>query len=340
LAHGLSFISIERPDLPLATRFLADFGLHLTEARPEALYFRGAGAGPYCVVVRKGAEPRFTGIGLRVRHRADLVALARETGSKPIALLDAPGGGEGVRLVDPSGFTVEAVAGQSDAPPLSHREPLVINNGVAQPRINATQRPPMEPPTVLRLGHVVLEVAAFQKTCAWYARHFGLIPSDVQVFSDGSPAVVFLRLDRGMAPTDHHTLAIAQGVAPAYGHSAYEVVDTDAVAMGGRYLGERGWTHAWGIGRHVLGSQIFDYWADPWGDRHEHYTDGDLVTSEVPMGVHAISREAMAQWGPPMPRSFTRPKLSPRFIAEVVQNVRKTPDLSLDKLRTLQRLFG
>jgi 3-(3-hydroxy-phenyl)propionate hydroxylase len=145
LARGLAFISFERPDLPLATRFLTDFGLHLTEARPEALYFRGAGQEQYCVVVRKGAGPRFTGIGLRVRDRADLIALAREAGSEGVAPLHAPGGGEGVRLVDPSGFTVEAVAGQSDAPPLSHREPLVFNNGVVKLRVNVTQRPPWSP---------------------------------------------------------------------------------------------------------------------------------------------------------------------------------------------------
>lgn len=339
-ADCLSFMTFERPDLSLATRFLADFGLHLTEARTDALYFRAAGSAPFCVVVKSGPKPRFTGIGLRVCDRADLVALSREAGGTGVAPLDAPGGGEVVRLVDPSGFIVDAVTGQSDAAPLSHREPLVLNNGVTQPRVNATQRPPLEPSAVLRLGHVVLEVAAFQATCAWYTRHFGLIPSDVQVFRDGSPAVVFLRLDRGDTPTDHHTLAIAQGVAPAYGHSAYELMDADAVAVGGRYLAEHGWTHSWGIGRHVLGSQIFDYWCDPWGDKHEHYTDGDLVTSEVPMGVHPVSREAMAQWGPPMPRSFTRPKFSPRFVAEVVRSVRRTPDLSLDKLRTLQRLFG
>ncbi|HEX7671759.1 MAG TPA: bifunctional 3-(3-hydroxy-phenyl)propionate/3-hydroxycinnamic acid hydroxylase [Polyangiaceae bacterium] len=338
-ADALAFITFERPDLPLATRFLTDFGLRLAEARPDALYFRGADTGPFCVVVRQGARPRFTGIGLHVRAEADLVALS-EAGGEGVGSLDAPGGGKVVRLVDPSGFVVEAVTGQSGATALSHREPLVLNNGIAQPRVNATQRPPVEPSAVLRLGHVVLEAAAFQATCAWYTRHFGLIPSDVQVLPDGSPAVVFLRLDQGDTPVDHHTLAIAQGIAPAYGHSAYELVDMDAVAMGGRFLAERDWTHAWGVGRHILGSQIFDYWCDPWGDKHEHYTDGDLVTSEVPMGVHPVSREAMAQWGPPMPRSFTRPKVSSKLIAEMVRNVRTTPDLSVDKLLTLKRLFG
>lgn len=68
-------------------------------------------------------------------------------------------------------------------------------------------------------------------------------------------------------------------------------------------LHERGWTHAWGVGRHILGSQIFDYWQDAWGDKHEHYCDGDLYTADRPTGFHPATREAMSQWGQKMPAS-------------------------------------
>ena len=33
----------------------------------------------------------------------------------------------------------------------------------------------------------------------------------------------------------------------------------------------------WGIGRHLLGSQVYDYWADPWGRVHEHWADTDRL---------------------------------------------------------------
>jgi hypothetical protein len=110
--------------------------------------------------------------------------------------------------------------------------------------------------------------------------------------------------------------------------------------MGQRILQERGWRHAWGIGRHVLGSQIFDYWQDPWGEKHERYCDGDLFTADHPVGVHAVSREAMSQWGQPMPRSFTRPHLTPAAIVAAVRHLRRSPDLTLNKLVTLARVFG
>ena len=271
---------------------------------------------------------------------ADLKKLTRLPGASAIEHAKAPGGGERVQLTDPSGFLVEAIYGQTPTGELQHRLALEFNQPDAKPRINATQRPPAEPPQIVRLGHVVLEVADYQATCAWYTENFGFIPSDVQLLPDGSPAVTFLRLNLGDTPADHHTLALAQGFMPVYSHSAYEVVDADAVGMGQRVLRERGWTHSWGIGRHILGSQIFDYWQDPWGDKHEHYCDGDLFTAERPMGVHSVSAEAMAQWGQRMPKSFTKPKMNLAAIRALIHNLRHSPDLTFRKLVTLARLFA
>lgn len=339
-ATALAWVAFERPDLAEAERFLTDFGLQVVARTDEQRVLRGTGPEPFCYLVTRAATPRFAGFAFEVDTRADLERLAALPGAGPIAPLATPGGGARVRLVDPSGFVVDAVHGRAPAAPLPHRPPLPINTADAQPRVNATQRPPVAPPEIVRLGHLVLEVVDYQATCAWYTRHFGLIPSDVQVLPDGSPAVTFMRLDLGETPADHHTLAIAQGLAPRYSHSAYEVCDADAVAMGQRVLRERGWTHAWGMGRHILGSQVFDYWEDPCGDKHEHYSDGDLFTADVPMGVHPVSRAAMAQWGPPMPASFVRPALSPALLVDVARGLWRSRDLSLAKLVAMARSLG
>ena len=341
-ASALAYLMFERPDLGLAERFLGDFGLRTVSHDRERglLFLRGTGAAPFCYVVRRAARARFAGLGLSVPRQSDLEALARLPGASAIEPMDFPGGGQRVRLIDPSGFQVHAVFGQAPVEPLPHRAALLFNSADAVTRVNGTQRLRAAPPEVIRLGHVVLELAHYQATCAWYTQHFGFIPSDVQVLPDGSPAVAFMRLDLGSRPTDHHTLALAQGFAPTYSHSAYELVDADAVAMGQHVLRAHGWKHAWGMGRHILGSQIFDYWQDPWGDKHEHYCDGDLFTADRPAGIHAVSREAMAQWGETMPRSFTKPKLTPATLAAVIRSLRSSPDLDLRKLRTLAKLFG
>jgi catechol 2,3-dioxygenase-like lactoylglutathione lyase family enzyme len=339
-ASALAYLVFERPDLARAEDFLDDFGLVLASRTRDVLHMRAAAPSPFCYRVQRGPAARFVGAGFLVETRAELERLATLQGASRIERSGDPGGGERVTLRDPSGFAVEVVHGQAPADAIPAREPLALNVGGGRSRINQGQRPAAEPPEVMRLGHVVIEVADFQATCAWYTRHLGFIPSDVQVLPDGAPAVVFMRLDRDATPTDHHTLTIAQGLRPAYNHSAYEVVDADAVGMGQRVLRDRGWSHAWGIGRHILGSQIFDYWRDAWGDKHEHYCDGDLLTADHPVGVHAVSREAMSQWGEPMPRSFTRPQLTRAELMAAVRNLRRSPDVTLKKLVALARLFA
>jgi catechol 2,3-dioxygenase-like lactoylglutathione lyase family enzyme len=339
-ATALAYLIFERPELRRAEDFLSDFGLVLASRTEDVLYMRGTCAAAYCYRVHRAPRARFVGAGFSVRTCEELERLARANGASCIEESEHPGGGQRVILKDPSGFTVEVICEQKPADELPARAPLAFNVGRERKRINDGQRPPIEPPEVIGLGHLVLEVADFQATCGWYTQHLGFLPSDVQVLPDGSPAVAFLRLDLGDTPADHHTLAIAQGFMPSYSHSAFELVDADAVGMGQRVLRENGWTHAWGIGRHILGSQIFDYWQDPWGDKHEHYCDGDLFTADRPMGVHPLNREAMSQWGEPMPRSFTRPHFTPAAMLSAVKNLRQSPDLTLRKAFTLARIFG
>lgn len=339
-ASSLAHVIFERPDLKVAERYLTDFGLAVARRTAETLYMRGTGPAPYCYRVHRAPKPRFVGFGLCVPTEADLMKIAQLPGASPVEASSNPGGGRHTRLCDPSGFVIEVVYGRTAAEELEQRPPMRFNQGERPVRVNTTQRPPAKPAEVIKLGHVVIEVAEYQKTCEWYTRHFGLIPSDTQVLPDGSPVVAFMRLDLGDQPADHHTVAIAQGFSPALGHTAYEVVDADAVGMGQRILRERGWVHAWGIGRHVLGSQIFDYWNDPWADKHEHYCDGDMFTADRRMGIEFASPEAMAQWGPRMPASFTKLKLTSANLPVLLRSLRHSPDVTLKKLFTLARLFA
>ncbi|MUM36176.1 VOC family protein, partial [Mycolicibacterium sp. CBMA 361] len=129
-------------------------------------------------------------------------------------------------------------------------------------RINVTQRPPRVPTTVQRLGHVVVQTTKYRAALDWYLDTLGMIVSDFLFYPgqrDRGPTMSFIRCDRGTVPTDHHTLALALGPANRYVHSAFQVSDLDALAAGGEYLKDHGYQHSWGIGRHIQGSQIFDY---------------------------------------------------------------------------------
>ena len=125
----------------------------------------------------------------------------------------------------------------------------------------------------------------------------------------------FIRCDRGTTPTDHHTLAMMLGPRNRYVHSAYQVADLDALAAGGEYLRELGFHRSWGIGRHIEGSQIFDYWRDPDGLLVEHFADGDLFDGTLEPGWSPMTASGLAQWGPPATKDFLGLTPSTRHVA-------------------------
>lgn len=322
--EDLAWLAFEKPDLDAAERFAHDFGLVTTARTDHELFLRGALAGTHCVAVRKGPRARFMGPAFKAATRSDVTRLARAHGAtvRPLA---TPGGGVGVELRDPVGMAVQVVADVEPLPALPRQQPLAWNVGVEVHRVNATQRPPREPARVERLGHVVFETPSFNRTLDWYLENLGLIVSDFLFFPgqrDRGPAMAFIRCDRGDTPTDHHTLAMVLGPSPGYVHSAYQVADLDALAAGSEHLRDRGYRHSWGIGRHIQGSQVFDYWRDPDGFLVEHFADGDLFDNTVEAGWAEMSASGLAQWGPHATRDFLGATPSPRLIGNVVNALR------------------
>jgi len=309
-ADGLLYLHVARPDLAAARKFLTDFGLIPVSEQGETLHFRGVGPNAVIYSVTRAARPALLGIGLSVPGRESLAALAEGTGAS-IEPFTGPGRGEVVRLRDPDGVSVDVLHGQEQVGPLHSRDAIPHNAPSQVVRVNDTQRPPLAPPEVTKLGHLVLTSPNFPRKVQWYMKMFGFIPSDVLCLPDGTPAGAFLRLDRGTTPTDHHTLFVTFGAEPDIDHAAFEVVDLDAVEMGQQVLKAAGYRHAWGVGRHLLGSQIFDYWRDPWGLKHEHYADGDLFDASLPTSYHKLDRAGLYQWGPDLPDDFVaaRPTL-------------------------------
>jgi hypothetical protein len=55
----------------------------------------------------------------------------------------------------------------------------------------------------------------------------------------------------------------------------------------------------------VVGSQIYDYWRDPFGNVVEHWTDGDLLNAKSEAGGVPIAGPGPdSHWGPPAPSPF------------------------------------
>ena len=115
----------------------------------------------------------------------------------------------------------------------------------------------------------------------------------------------FNRLDRGGTYVDHHVFFCVRNERAGLNHFSFEVADIDDVFTGHEHLRKLGkYEHMWGIGRHLLGSQIYDYWSDPWGRVHEHWSDTDRLNAKN--GSNLISAEdgLVSQWGERPPERF------------------------------------
>ncbi len=297
--EDIAHVRYAAPDLSAMRAFLEDFGMDCFEDGGR-LYGRGSDGRPFVHVTEPG-EARFLAVGLRAESLADLETLATSEGVAVDDLAE-PGGGKVVRLTDPDGYLVEVVAGQAkrDPAPLPADQPF--NSATTKPRLRRTVRLDPAPAHVKRIGHAVLKVRDFRKSEKWYKDRFGFITSDEVEAAKDVPLGAFMRCDRGDKPADHHTLFLAQlpgelGIL----HAAFEVANLDDLMLGHQHLKAAKHQPAWGVGRHIMGSQIFDYWKDPFGNELEHWTDGDLFTAADPPQKQPMSALLAVQWGAPHP---------------------------------------
>jgi catechol 2,3-dioxygenase-like lactoylglutathione lyase family enzyme len=337
--HDIAWLEFEKPDLDRAEAFAGAFGFATALRTSTELQLRGSDPGAPCVILRKGPRTKFSGIAFRAADEVDVLRLAEATATKARALPESIGG-LGVALVDPSGFPVRVVAGTCQLPELTHQAVHTYNLGHDVTRINAAQRPPRAPATVQRLGHVVLQSTRYLAALNWYLDNLGMIVSDFLFYEkqrSRGPVMSFIRCDRGGTPTDHHTLAMALGPANRYLHSAYQVSDLDAIAAGGEHLKDAGYQRSWGIGRHIQGSQIFDYWRDPDGFLVEHFADGDVFDDTLEPGWAPFTASGLAQWGPPASKDFldVAPKSLPRQAQSIITALRADNEFDLPRLRGL-----
>ena len=338
----IAWLEFEKPDLDRAEAFARAFGFTTALRTPEELQLRGTDAGAPCVLLRRGARSRFVGTAFRAVDERDVRKLADATGA-PTGPLPEAIGGMSVDLVDPSGLSVRVVAGTHGLAELAPQAPLTVNVGHELHRINATQRPPRRPASVQRLGHVVLQTTKYTEALNFYLDNLGMIVSDFLFYPNQrarGPAMSFIRCDRGSTPADHHTLALALGPAGRYVHSAYQVSDLDALAAGGEYLTDQGYFRSWGIGRHIQGSQIFDYWRDPDGFLVEHFADGDMFDNTLEPGWAPFTASGLAQWGPPVTKDFlgVNPSALPHEALSVVNALRHRNEFTLTRLRGLLKV--
>lgn len=301
---AIAYVRYQAPDLSLAEEFFTDFGLVPTSRSPSALYMRGTGSDHHIHITEIGEEAKGIGIGLRVGSREDLEVIAARAGTD-IKDSDEPGGGIMTILTDPNGFRVDIIYGDERAEPLPVRSPLSFNTAATNTRLGSTPRPERGPSHVVRIEHAVLAGPNFDQALEFYQSLLGFEISDSIYF--GAPearVVAFLHCGLGSTFTDHHTVALIRNAETAVEHSAFVTLDWDDLMLGHEHLKSKGRYHEWGVGRHIMGSEVFDYWRDPFGNKVEHCFDGDMVNDSYVPGNIPADGDIMAVWSPPISETF------------------------------------
>ena len=303
-AVDLAYGRLRSPDLDKQEEFLTAFGMVRADRTKNALYMRGTDA-PHHIHVTGLGEPRYVGIAVHAAGMEDLDRISRVAGASAIEDIDEPGGGKRVCLTDPDGYQVEVVHGMAmlDLIPLSR--PAVNSGNDKFRRKGELYRIERGASHIKRFGHFVIMSKNFEKTLGWYREMLGFRCSDE--FYEGEKSNVvgsFNRLDRGEDYVDHHAFFCIRGEKSGLNHLSYEAADIDDVMVGHEHLQQKGYQHMWGIGRHRIGSQFFDYWADPWGRVHEHWADTDVLNVHAPATLMERSAGIQGPWGQPIPEIF------------------------------------
>jgi catechol 2,3-dioxygenase-like lactoylglutathione lyase family enzyme len=304
--RDIAWIRLRSPDLHLAERYLTDFGLIRAERTSDRLYMRGTDPVHHIHITEKG-DPKVLAIGYWARSEEDLHRLADEAeGASAVEALDEPGGGCRVRLTENNGLGIEVVWGVDGAPPL----PVTtqeLNPGERKGARLELLRVPVRPSQVKRIAHTVISTPQVKESIAWAHKHLGFVRAD-DVHEEGDPDTLlgsFNRIDNDENYVDHHVMMYGRNDISGLNHISFEVADIDDLMTGHDYLKAKyPDLHLWGIGRHTLGSQIFDYWKDPWGRLHEHWTDTDLLNNSHVYVNHPRSEGFRSQWGPQAPQEF------------------------------------
>ncbi|MBV9440235.1 MAG: VOC family protein [Candidatus Eremiobacteraeota bacterium] len=293
--HSLASYALRVPDLEAGRRFYETLGL-VSNERDGILGFRCSGLDDDQVRLVEGARKRLdhlrfgadeTGLGaIRARMRAAGV----EEADPPHDAL-----GDGLWLRDPDGNAVNVRPAQHPSPRTAPER--IVNSPGNYRRIGFPGCPPRGRVSPYRLGHVVLQTPQLEEMLAFYRDVLGLALSD-----RCQRIIAFLHVPQG---GDHHVLAFASAERRGFHHASFEVGSIDEIGMGAQTVLQAGYRDGWGLGRHVIGANLFHYLRDPWNSMAEYYCDMDQIPGDGSWQPRNYPPEdAQYRWGPHPPPDF------------------------------------
>lgn len=281
---GVQTITLDVPDLSVAPHFFDALGVQTRSGAGHTEGVVQAGANPF-LVLHEGPKRRLKRLGFNCPAAAFAGLLARATAAG-VTIKERQM--DRMVLVGPDGIEAEIQScGLTRGPGGVH--------DIILPRAPTKAQAGL--PKAKRFSHVAIFVTDMDAALAFYCDVLGLKISD-----QAAGILAFLHSPLG---SEHHVLALAKGSAPGLHHYSLEMGTIDAIGLRSAHMKAQGFTRGWGIGRHVLGSNFFHYFRDPWESMVELTTGLDYIApGESWQAAEHGAEDALYLWGPEPPADF------------------------------------
>lgn len=270
MIRSLQYFALSVPDPEVGKDFYQDFGLE-GETVGDTAVMRCAGRDQTQIILRGGvAKKSLHHIALGTAAD-EIDGMKQSLEAESVKLEDAPydGAPDGLWFRDPDGLLVN-ISVADNVPARSSPDPLTnINGHIHRPNVRGCSEEPFVA-RPRRLGHVLLFTRDVPAKVDFYTRLLGMQLSDTM----GGDVVAFMRNGDG---GDHHVIALAKSENPGFHHASFEFGTVDDIGVATANMADKGHRHCWGFGRHVVGSNYFHYFRDPWGSLVEHFADIDVI---------------------------------------------------------------
>ncbi len=292
--HSINQFALTVPDLAVSQTFINAFGLDARRVGDE-LEVRARGAEHVWAKILPGPTKRLAYVSLGC-WAADFEKLREQVAAVGGVPADphpaGPAGGFWFR--DPDGNLVQVVVAdktQPDAKSTMGDMNIPANVRGAPARSAAAKVHPT------RLSHMALFSTDVTRSLDFYIRALGLR------LADRSGDIIAFTY--GRHGSDHHLLAFARSRAGGLHHPSWDMPSIEDIGRANTQLRAAGFDRHWGPGRHVLGSNYFNYCRDPFGQWWEASCHIDYIEKDGAWTIANFADEdALFLWGPDVPGDF------------------------------------
>lgn len=292
--HSIDHFALTVPDLTQAARFLTAFGLNV-QVHADRLLLRTVGDDHVWCQVLQGAKKKLAYVSMACY--ADELEGLRQQVAEAGGAFEAPhpaGSAEGFWFRDPDGILFQVKVGAKTQPDSKTALPdLSIPSNVRG--APARSKAPLARPT--RMSHLALFTSDVTRSLDFHTRALG-----VRLADRSGDIIAFTY---GRHGSDHHLLAFLSGGGPGLHHSSWDVPSLEDCGRANTQLRAAGYDRHWGPGRHVLGSNYFNYTKDPFGQWWEASAHIDFIEKDAPwVMANFADEDSLYLWGPDMPEEF------------------------------------